>query len=139
MQVQPKRIQFMPKSTGALCWLVGHWSQAKLLDLDLSFLPVGVPHHTYWEVPEVASWEARDVKDRVADLSVLQVTAPHYIVSLSCMTSSCMTSCFSVLKRQPSSSHTRECLSKTTEATITSLWDCPSAAHSRQQVVPSLP
>lgn len=80
MQVQPNRIQMRPTGTRALCWLVGHWSQAKLLDLDLSLLPVGDPHHTYWEVPEVASWEARDVKDRVAGLSVLQVIAPHCVV-----------------------------------------------------------
>ncbi|BDA41259.1 hypothetical protein COCOBI_02-0390 [Coccomyxa sp. Obi] len=68
-KVQPKHIQLVPRRTDTLCWLVRHWSQAKELNLDLSSLPVGDPHQTsrydrktYWEDPEVASWEARDVK-----------------------------------------------------------------------------
>ncbi|BDA41260.1 hypothetical protein COCOBI_02-0400 [Coccomyxa sp. Obi] len=50
-----------------------------MLDLNLNFLPVGDPFRNVrdyfmdnWENPEMATWEARDVKDRVAGLSVLQ-------------------------------------------------------------------
>lgn len=80
MQVQPKHIELVLESTNALCWLVMHWSHAKVLQLDLSMLPLGDPGYAHWDDSEVASWEARDLKDQVAGLSVLQVTTLHCVL-----------------------------------------------------------
>lgn len=73
-QVQVKQMQMEPASTTELCWLITHWSQAKVLDLNLWRLPVGLAGHTLRDDSEMAAWEARDVKDQLAGLSVLQVT-----------------------------------------------------------------
>ncbi|CAL8464112.1 g3647 [Coccomyxa elongata] len=71
--VQRDHIILKPRSTFALCWLVRHWSQARVLDLRLDYLPI---YHSEdlkgWEDHELASWEAHDVVDRAAGLTCMR-------------------------------------------------------------------
>ncbi|CAL8463830.1 g3364 [Coccomyxa elongata] len=86
--VQPDHIILEPDSTTALCWLVRHWSRAKVLKLqldDLSTLwPVGAAEEDF----DLACWEARDVVDRAAGLSCLRALhiSPGTLYNISSLT-----------------------------------------------------
>ncbi len=76
LQVRRDHIFLKPRNLFALCWLVRHWSRARVLNLRLDYLPIYYTEDLIgWEDHELASLEARDVVDRAAGLTCLRASA----------------------------------------------------------------